>query len=95
MGMSVCVCVSGDAFAIHDHMFFSTYDCAATYHGGFWYSACSQVRLTALWSESPPDEYANSTDGWLLTYHQGIVWSTWLTFLNHPKTAVMMIRPAV
>ena len=96
-----CV-LTGDAFSHHDNMAFSTYDkdndlasynCAAAYHGGFWYKACSMVRLTGRWGETPADEIVNGTNG-LITYHQGIIWSTWLTFLKHPKTAVMMIRPA-
>ncbi|KAL6482458.1 hypothetical protein MHYP_G00105380 [Metynnis hypsauchen] len=84
---------AGDSLTTHNGQKFSTFDkdqdswgggnCAKTYLGAFWYSACHQA--------NPNGIYLWGKDGTL--YAIGDVWYTWKAYDYGLKSITMKIRP--
>ena len=63
--------------ADHDH---ATFNCAARYHGAWWYDACGLADLNGIY---------NST-----AYGEGVMWVPWRGASYSLKASLMSIRPA-
>ncbi|XP_053667025.1 ficolin-2-like [Anopheles marshallii] len=82
---------AGDCLGNVKGMQFSTFDsdndtwegnCAVTYTGAWWYSACHTSNLNGKYLRGETKEYAT-----------GMVWRTFREYFYSLKTAKMMIRP--
>ena len=84
--------MAGDSLTYHDGRAFSTYDrdneadwrnCAAQYHGAWWYNGC--------WTSNLNGRYYNSA---VTSRSDGIGWRHWKGTDNYSmKRASMKIRP--
>jgi len=84
---------AGDSLAVHNNMMFSTFDrdndrhsynCAATFHGAWWYNACHPSNLNGQWLPAP------GTGGL-----SNVVWRGWLGDRQSLRGTQMMVRPAL
>ncbi|XP_077981709.1 microfibril-associated glycoprotein 4-like [Glandiceps talaboti] len=80
---------SGDSFSSHSRANFSTKDaeqggatCAATYKGGWWYTACHSSNLNGLYLRGEHESYAD-----------GVEWGAFKGHYYSLKLTEMKIRP--
>lgn len=82
------VSITGDSLAVHNGMFFSTFDsdndgglpynCALAWLGGWWYNTCHDSNLNG--------EYGNTVGS------KGINWYHWKGYYYSMKEVRMMVR---
>uniref|UniRef100_A0A667YB55 Microfibril associated protein 4 n=1 Tax=Myripristis murdjan TaxID=586833 RepID=A0A667YB55_9TELE len=82
---------AGDSLLHHSRHKFSTFDkdqdtwrnnCASTYYGAFWYTACHSANINGVYLWGTTSHYAT-----------GVIWSSWKGYHYSLKAVAMKIRP--